>query len=231
MAAPAAGRFSDIAASPRAMDVERRTILRLAVVSAGRAALGRIAPQLDVDSRVARRNDVDSRIAPFLPASARVPVEVLIIRHAEQPGRGSQLHLSDLGRARAAALPKLFPTPFATPAFLFAARPSKESDRSVETLQPLAAALRLGIDDRFPDDAYAQLASTILTSGSYAGAHVLICWHHGMIPALAAALGAAHAPARWPETQYDHVWQLRYARDAVTFDDRFAPLLPSDRQT
>jgi|SRR5579864_848175 len=193
------------------MIVERRTILRLAVLSAGRAALGR-AQVLDAS-----------------PASA--PAEVLIIRHAEQPRRGSQVHLSDLGRARAAALPTLFPTPFAVPTFLFATRSSKESERPVETLQPLAAALRLRIDDRFPNDAYAQLASTILTGTTYAGAHVLVCWHHGMIPALAAALGAAQVPARWPDAQYDHVWQLRYGRGAVTFDDRLAPLLPGDRET
>jgi hypothetical protein len=208
------------------MVVERRTLLRLGVFFAGRAALGRVP----ADSRIASRPDVDSRITPFFPASsARMPAEVLIIRHAEQPGRGSQVHLSDLGRARAAALPTLFPTPFATPAFLFATRSSKESDRPIETLQPLAAALRLRIDDRFPDDGYAQLASTILTGASYAGAHVLVCWHHGTIPALAAALGAAHAPARWPDAQYDHVWQLRFGRDSIMFDDRLAPLLPGDR--
>jgi len=79
------------------------------------------------------------------------------------------------------------------------------------------------------DDGYAQLASTIPTGGIYAGAHVLICWHHRTIPALAAALGAADAPVRWPDAQYDHVWQLRYGRGAITFDDRLAPLLPGDR--
>jgi hypothetical protein len=162
-------------------------------------------------------------------SSAGVPAEVLIIRHAEQPARGSQVHLSDVGRARAAALPKLFPTPFATPAFLFATRPSKESARPLETLQPLAAALRLRIDDRFPDDAYAQLASTILTDAKYVGGHILICWHHGMIPGLAALLGAVRPPTRWPEAQYDHVWQLRYGANAVAFDDRLAPLLAGDR--
>jgi hypothetical protein len=162
-------------------------------------------------------------------SAAGVPAEVLIIRHAEQPARGSQVHLSDVGRARAAALPKLFPTPFATPSFLFATRPSKESARPLETLGPLASALRLRIDDRFPDEAYPQLVSTIRAAGGYAGAHILICWHHGMIPGLAALLGAVRPPARWPEAQYDHVWQLRYGADAVTFEDRLAPLLPGDR--
>jgi broad specificity phosphatase PhoE len=161
--------------------------------------------------------------------AAGAPAEVLIIRHAEQPARGSQVHLSAVGRTRAAALPSLFPARFAAPTVLFATRPSKESSRPLETLQPLAKALRLPIDDRFADDAYAQLASTILTGAGYAGARILICWHHGTIPGLAAALGAVHAPARWPEAQYDHVWQLRYGAGAVTFDDRLARLLSGDR--
>jgi|HubBroStandDraft_6_1064221.scaffolds.fasta_scaffold207348_2 hypothetical protein len=202
------------------MVVGRRTVLRLAAFSAGRAALGGVP----VGETLRSVGSLGPRVS-----SAGVPAEVLIIRHAEQPARGSLVHLSDVGRARAAALPSLFPTRFAKPAFLFATRPSKESERPLETLQPLAQALRLRIDDKFPDDAYAQLASTILTGATYAGAHVLICWHHGLIPALAAALGAAHAPARWPEAQYDHVWQLRYGADGVTFDDRLAPLLPGDR--
>jgi hypothetical protein len=197
--------------------VGRRTVLQLAALSAGRAALGRVP--------VLGARGFDGLAA----SAAGVPAEVLIIRHAEQPARGSQVHLSDVGRARAAALPKLFPTPFATPSFLFATRPSKESARPLETLGPLASALRLRIDDRFPDEAYPQLVSTIRAGGGYAGAHILICWHHGMIPGLAALLGAVRPPARWPEAQYDHVWQLRYGADAVTFEDRLAPLLPGDR--
>jgi hypothetical protein len=200
------------------MVVGRRTLLQLAALSAGRAAFGRVSVSGGLGGQ--------DRLGV---ASAGVPAEVLIIRHAEQPTRGSQVDLSALGRARAAALPKLFPMPFATPTVLFAARASKESNRSVETLQPLSQALRLRIDDRFPDDAFAQLASLILTGAGYASAHILVCWHHGMIPGLAAALGAVEAPTRWPPTQYDHVWQLRYGAGKVTFDDRLAALLPGDR--
>ncbi|HEY6357325.1 MAG TPA: hypothetical protein VIX35_03720 [Vicinamibacterales bacterium] len=190
------------------MFVGRRTLLQLAALSVGRAAFARVGGRWDLRS---------------------VPADVLILRHAEQPTHGSQVHLSATGRARAAALPSLFPARFAAPTVLFATRASKESNRPVETLQPLAQALGLRIDDQFPDEAYAQLASTILTGARYAGAHILICWHHGMIPALAARLGAVHTPARWPDAQYDHVWQLRYRAGAVTFDDRLVRLLPSDR--
>ncbi len=205
------------------MFVGRRTFLQLTALSAGRAALAHV---IDFDLGGLGGLGTPDR---FGVLAAAVPAEVLIVRHAEQPTHGSQVHLSAIGRARAAALPRLFPARFAAPTVLFATRASKESNRPFETLQPLAQALGLRIDDRFPDEAYAQLASTILTSAAYAGAHILICWHHGTIPALAAQLGAVHAPARWPDAQYDHVWQLRYRGGAVTFEDRQAPLLPSDR--
>lgn len=200
------------------MFVGRRTFVQLAALSTARAALARGVALGGLGTL-----DRFGALAPGVPA------EILILRHAEQPAHGSQVHLSAIGRARAAALPTLFPTRFAAPTVLFATRASKESNRPVETLQPLAQALRLRIDDRFPDEAYAQLASAILSGAAYAGAHILICWHHRTIPALAVLLGASHAPARWPDSQYDHVWQLRYRAGAVTFEDRQAPLLPGDR--
>src|ERR1700683_1646451 len=202
------------------MFVGRRTFVQLAALSAGRAAFARVRGFWGLGGL--------GTLDRFGGLATGVPAEVLIVRHAEQPTHGSQVHLSAIGRARAAALPRLFPAPFAAPTVLFATRASKESNRSVETLQPLAQALGLRIDDRFPDEAYAELASTILTGAGYAGAHILICWHHGTIPPLAAQLGAVHAPARWPDAQYDHVWQLRYGAGGVRFDDRLAPLLPND---
>jgi broad specificity phosphatase PhoE len=212
------------------MFVGRRTFVQWAALSAGRAVFARVvAPGAPGAPRGLRGLGRVGALDRFGALAAGVPAEVLIVRHAEQPTHGSQVHLSTIGRARAAALPSLFPVRFPTPTVLFATRASKESNRPVETLQPLAQALGLRIDDRFPDEACAQLASTILTGAGYAGAHILICWHHGTIPALAAQLGAVHAPARWPDAQYDHVWQLRYGAGGVRFEDRQAPLLPSDR--
>jgi broad specificity phosphatase PhoE len=152
------------------------------------------------------------------PAMAATPGEVLIIRHAEEPGRGDNAHLNDEGRARAAALPKLFAGRFAPPTVLFAARSSRESARSVETLEPLAARLHLRIDDTFSDEKYQKLAEAILTGRQYEGTHILICWHHATIPELAAALGA-HRPPLWPDKQYDHIWQLRFKGKTVTLTD------------
>ena len=64
------------------MFVGRRTFLQLAALSAGQVAVARVGAR-----------------------AAGVPAEVLIVRHAEQPPHGSKVHLSAVGRARAAALP------------------------------------------------------------------------------------------------------------------------------
>ena len=42
---------------------------------------------------------------------------------------------------------------------------------------------------------------------------MLVCWHHGRIPELAAALGATKAPGRWGDAVFDRVW-------VVTFDGK-----------
>lgn len=137
------------------------------------------------------------------------PVEVLIIRHGEEPKDGP--HLDDQGRARANALIKFFKDPLSRPTSLFAAKSSKQSARSVETITPLSKALGLTIDTRFSDQQYKRLASTILHSARHAGGHILICWHRETMTELAAALGVANPP-QWPGNQYDHVWRIRYEK-------------------
>lgn len=52
-------------------------------------------------------------------------------------------------------------------------------------------------------------------SGRPAGRHYLISWHHGAIPQLVTALGAAISTLfpkknQWPNDVYDGVIQLRY---------------------
>jgi len=137
------------------------------------------------------------------------PVEVLIIRHGEEPNGGP--HLNDLGRARANALINFFKDPLSRPTSLFAAKSSRQSARSVETITPLSKALGIPIDVRFGDQDYKKLASSILHSARHDGGHVLICWHHETMTELAAALGVANPP-KWPSSQYDHVWRIRYEK-------------------
>jgi hypothetical protein len=155
-------------------------------------------------------------------------------------GAGANTHLSMKGFVRASALPQLFtgrsPTceaaleidpnvysahygpaddsahpRFATPHFLIAAAASKHSNRSKETLTPVAAALGVGITAQYSDDEFGTVAEHVLTDERYLCKVVLIAWHHETLPAFAKALGVTDpAPNPWPDDVFDRIWQLEY---------------------
>ena len=96
------------------------------------------------------------------------------------------MDLSPVGFERAKVIPQLFggaaaPHNLPRPDFLFATHVSKKSNRPVETITPLSAALKLPISSEVADDDYALLAKELL-SGKYAGKVVLVAWHHGKMP-------------------------------------------------
>jgi hypothetical protein len=68
----------------------------------------------------------------------------------------------------------------------------------------------------------------VLERPVHAGKTVLICWHHGNIPALARALGIKDAPAPWPEMQFDRVWRITFADGAPALAELPQRLLPGD---
>jgi hypothetical protein len=147
------------------------------------------------------------------------PKTVLVIRHAEKPDDDTNIHLSAEGKKRAEALPELFKKsanrsdPFPTPDFIFATKVSKHSNRSVETVTPLAKALKLDIHSKFADDEIAKLVEHLYSEQKYDGKTVLICWHHGKIPELVTALGATKVPEHFKSSVFDQVW-------VVTFNDK-----------
>jgi|HubBroStandDraft_3_1064219.scaffolds.fasta_scaffold549285_1 hypothetical protein len=165
-------------------------------------------------------------------------------------------NLSTRGSARATALPQLFAQPpygcaltigtgqnfagkylavqipgaaprFSAPDFLFATQVSKNSNRPVETITPLSAALNLTYDDKHADADYAKVASDILTDSKYAGKVVLVCWHHGNIPNLATALGVTDPPA-WPGSVFDRVWVISYSDGTASLANAAQMLLYGD---
>jgi hypothetical protein len=162
-------------------------------------------------------------------AKPQPPATVLIIRHAEKLTDGES-DLSSAGFERARLLSQAFSgarRDLPTPQVLFAAHVSAHSDRSVQTLTPLATALHLPIDNRFKDHDYADLAAALL-SGQYAGKVVLVAWHRGKIPQFAAALGATPPYDPWPEQQFDRIWRIDYVRGKVTLRDLPYAIMPGD---
>lgn len=140
--------------------------------------------------------------------TASRPADILIVRHAEET---NGVHLNRQGKRRAQLLPTLFPARFKNPTALFAARSNNNTERCVETLEPLAAAAHLRIDQTFTEAKYADLAKSVLANQA-AEAHVLICWRRETIAQLASAFGVANPPT-WPSKQYDHIWRITFSQN------------------
>ncbi|HEX3146713.1 MAG TPA: hypothetical protein VHR66_01350 [Gemmataceae bacterium] len=163
------------------------------------------------------------------------PREVFIIRHAEKPLDENDVHLNQAGRNRAEAIPKLFqksdtrPDPLPKPDFLFAAKNSKHSHRTVETIAPLAKKLKMDIDTRFDSEDFAILAKEVLTNPRYANKTIFISWRHGHIPDLARALKATDAPDNWKDRVFDQIWTITYgAGGKAMFAKHQQALMPGD---
>jgi broad specificity phosphatase PhoE len=175
-------------------------------------------------------------VAAFIAsgAAAGQPRQVMLIRHAEKPADDDSIHLSAEGQRRAEALSKLFersrdrPDPFPKPDFIFATRPSKHSNRPVETVTPLAKSLNRYLFAEFENDEYSKLAAELLTNSSYKGKAVLVCWHHGTIADLARKLNAADVPDHWKDSAFDRVWVITYSGGSGTLQKRHQHLMPVD---
>lgn len=171
-------------------------------------------------------------------------------------------HLSIQGSARAVALPSLFvpalpqlscklhhkaaefighyrqiplkgkAARFPTPNFIFATQRSKNSNRPIATVTPLATALNLHINDGYADtDAdISEMTNAIRDHLAFAGKIVLICWHHGKIPAIARALGVLTAP-RWDPKVFDRVWQITFPHGKASLKDLPQMLLYGDSKS
>src|SRR5712691_3128109 len=118
---------------------------------------------------------------------------------------------------------------FAAPNFIFATKNSKNSKRPIETVTPLSIGLSLPINDGFADkDAdITRMANAILNDVAFAGKIVLICWHHGKIPAVAKALGVSKPP-KWDGKVFDRVWQITFPKGKAALQNLPQMLLYGD---
>ncbi|MCW2246991.1 hypothetical protein M2352_002582 [Azospirillum fermentarium] len=149
---------------------------------------------------------------------ASTPKTVLLIRHGEKPDDDTDPNLSAKGWARACAitdtLPALVPKGADPIAAVVATAPSANSVRPIETVTPITLIRGLPFAHTIADDDVAAVPA-LLAQPPYAGATVLVCWHHGMLPKLALALGAppADVPAKWEGDDFHTVWILTHHAD------------------
>jgi hypothetical protein len=164
------------------------------------------------------------------------PAHILILRHAEKPPASeNSADLNAEGKARSEALPKLFarsddrPEPFPAPDFIFATKETNKSRRPAETVAPLAKSLGLKVNSDYNDDDFDKLVHELFHNPKFAGKTVLICWHHKMIPEVAATLKAVGVPDSWDSEVFDRVWQIDFDNDGkTTFADHPQQLMPKD---
>jgi len=151
---------------------------------------------------------------------------VMLIRHAEKPGRRgregglgadgepSDAGLSVRGWQRAGALAALFSgrgcaardPRLVVPTAVFAAADRPGSCRPSLTVAPLAAALGLPVRCDFQSDRdEARLAQAIADEAG----PVLVSWRHTALPRLARLLARQAPRDTWPPAVYDEVWVCR----------------------
>lgn len=142
---------------------------------------------------------------------------ILLMRHAEKPDAPGDRDLSPEGLARAQALATYIPEHFGRkPDYLFAAADSANSARPRETLEPLSKMIGVPIDSSIDDKNYKQLANK-LDDPQFDGKLVVIAWHHGKIPQLAASLGAPEGsyPNPWDGNVFNHIIELDYDENGI----------------
>lgn len=162
-------------------------------------------------------------------SSDRMPANmtIFVIRHAERPHHGNGL--TSEGAARAQAYVKYFQEQSKYDSqpirwnFLFASAESDKSNRPFLTLQPLAEAIHLDINDEFKNKDFYDLVAELRKNDGHKfdNANILICWHHGEILDLASALGAdasdlpkpTHWPKKWKHKAYGWLLKIYYNAD------------------
>ena len=164
-------------------------------------------------------------------------VTVLIVRHAEKPkdGRG----LSEQGLQRAEGYADYFETlqldgSSLTPRRLIAATNSAASERSLLTLQPLAARLGLPVEQDYGKRQVKDLVTSLKKDNT--APVVLIAWHHGHLDKLIDAFGGTskklHKCRYWPSDVYNWLVVLRFDEQGYLDESRSEVvqehLLPGD---
>lgn len=145
------------------------------------------------------------------------PALILLLRHGEKTGDQSDHDLSAEGHVRAEHLARYIPDMYGKPDAIFAARKSKHSNRSVQTVEPLATATGVSLDKTYEDDDYGALAGRLMSDPALSGKTVVVCWHHSDLPKIARALGAPPGsfPDPWDPQVFNLIIEVRHAANAT----------------
>jgi hypothetical protein len=154
-------------------------------------------------------------LTSFIGTVWALPAQVIITRNGERPPEPKTHHdLAIKGWERAGALPPYFAqfneqNPIVA---IYATRPSAAhpSRRPEETCGPTAKLLGLPLNLHYKHGDEVALAQAIKNNPAYQNKTVVICWQHGVIPAIASALGVTNPPQPWPDNVFDVTWIIRF---------------------
>jgi hypothetical protein len=121
------------------------------------------------------------------------------MRHAEKLRDDDDPHLDPAGFMRAQKLVTYIPETFGAPDATIAAADSHHSVRPRETVTPLADSIPLPVLTPYADAQFTELAAKLLDPNAFPQKLIVVCWHHGELPQLMAALGA-------PADSYPQSW-------------------------
>ena len=140
------------------------------------------------------------------------PARIILMRHADKPDDPDDPDLSPAGMTRAEKLANYIPQTFGKPDIIIATARSKHSDRPAETVAPLAKVLGVPVQHDIKDKDFEELVDQLFSNPDYRGKTVVVCWHHGSLPDIAALLGAPAGtyPDPWPDETFNVILDFRY---------------------
>jgi len=138
--------------------------------------------------------------------------KIYLIRHGEKPPKlptgDDAPGLSTLGITRSQGLISVFdPTSIYNVKYIIAQHPHKHEKeaRPYETILPLSQSLAIVPDIDVERDDAAGAAQLCLQLASQKQGNVLLCWEHGVLGKIVAALGVTETVV-YPGDRYDVIW-------------------------
>ena len=157
--------------------------------------------------------------------TAKDPLKVIIIRHAEKPLTGDNLNCQGLNRSQ--LIPAMIVSKFGVPAFSYVPSLSADSAtkhaRMFQTLIPLAVKYNLAINSKFAGKDSAGLVDDILRRYGI----VLVVWDHKSILPIIHAFGIMDPQLKWYDDDFDSIWIISFENGIATMIKDKENLKPS----
>ncbi|HEX4249120.1 MAG TPA: hypothetical protein VH008_14755 [Pseudonocardia sp.] len=215
---------------PEPVRPTRRELLRLLATVGAVTASGTLLDACGTSTRPAA-----STTPAATPAAAHPGALIMIIRHGEKPGalgddegvdpdgKSDNHALTARGWDRARALVPLFapasgqlhPGLARHTAIYASGGNHKQGERTRQTVTPLATQLGITLNTQYSKGQEATMAQEVARRTE----PTLICWQHGELPAIAAAIPnvTPAAPTHWPGSRFDLIWSLTPAAGGWAF--------------